>query len=388
MTPVDSEIEVLARRIHREVVDVATPTGPPADGAIAALARSAAPLLGDEEIDRIVLAVRQRIEGLGPLQCHLDDDSVTEVMVNGDGTVWVEREGRLDEVGSLDDATTRALIERIVAPVGIRVDRAAPMADARVGDGSRVNVVLPPIAVDGPCLTIRRFPQVSPGLDAFCPPPVAGLLRWAVAARLNILVSGATGAGKTTLLGALVADVDPSERIVTVEDAAELRLGRRHVVRLEARPANAEGVGAIRVRELLRNALRMRPDRLVVGEVRGAEAFDMVQALSTGHDGSFATCHANGPLDALRRVEALAAMADLGLSPGALRSQLVDAVDLVVHVARRAGGRRAVVAVHEVASDGGGSALALATRPLADEGSVLATPLRPPRRATGSGVHW
>ena len=370
--------EVLARHIHQRLVDGPWTEAGPSEGDVVDLVRADAPLLTDAEVASTVRMVRERLDGLGPLQPFLADPAVTEVMVNGGGDVWVEREGRLRLVARVDDDTTRHLVERVLAPLGLRVDRVQPMADARLADGSRVNVVIPPLAIDGPCLTIRRFATDAPGLDAFCPPEVGALLRWAVDARQNVVVSGATGAGKTSLLGALGAMVGPTERVITVEDAAELRLPGRHVVRLEARPPNADGVGGVRVRDLLRNALRMRPDRIVVGEVRGAEAFDMVQALSTGHDGSLSTCHANGPLDAIRRLEALAAMAGVGLPAESLRGQLAAAIDLVVHVSRRPDGRRVVASVHEVevrAADGD----PLSTRCLADEHGIVAGPLRAAR---------
>ena len=243
-----------------------------------------------------------RVEGLGPLEPLLADPTVTEVMVNGPGPVWIERDGRLERVDvALDNATIGLLIERVVGPLGLRVDRASPLVDARLADGSRVNVVVPPLAIDGPCVTIRRFGTRRITLDEVCPPGVAALLAWAVRARCNVVVSGGTGAGKTTLLNALAAAIPAGERVVTIEDAAELRLPGDHVVRLESRPPNAEGAGAVDIRELVRNALRMRPDRIVVGEVRGPEALDMLQAMNTGHEGSLSTCHANGPADALRR---------------------------------------------------------------------------------------
>jgi pilus assembly protein CpaF len=239
----------------------------------------------------------------------------------------------------------------VVGPLGLRVDRAAPLVDARLPDGSRVNAVVPPLAVDGPCLTIRRFVARRVVLDEVCPPGVAPLLAWAVRARLNVLVSGGTGAGKTTLLNALAAEVPAGERVVTVEDAAELQLPGEHVVRLEARPASAEGSGEVLVRDLVRNALRMRPDRIVVGECRGPEALDMLQAMNTGHEGSLSTCHANGPADALRRLETMVLMGSVALPLAAVREQVDGALDLVVQVARRPDGTRAVVELAEVAPD-------------------------------------
>jgi len=353
--------------------------GLPDDGAVtpaalAAAAREEAPLATSAEVDAAVRDVLASTQGLGALELLLADAAVTEVMVNGPGRVWVERAGRLERTPILLDAAAIAgLIERVVAPLGLRADRASPLADARLPDGSRAHVVMPPLAVDGPYLTIRRFPVQVLGLDDFCPPQVAALLAVAVGERRNVVVSGATSSGKTTLLNALAAAVPRGQRIVTVEEAAELRLPQDHVVRLEARPPNAEGVGEVRVRDLVRNALRMRPDRLVVGESRGAEAFDLLQAMNTGHDGSFSTLHANSPADALRRLETMVLMAEVALPLAAVRQQIASAVDVVVHVARRPGGRRAVVEVAEVGHDGE------STRAVADERGVLADFGRPPR---------
>jgi pilus assembly protein CpaF len=309
------------------------------------------------------------------------DESLTEVMVNGTGDVWIERDGRLERTDL--HAPRRAvelMVERIVAPLGLRVDRSSPIVDARLPDGSRVNVVVPPLAVDGPCITVRRFAVRPVALSDLCGPRVDHLLSWAVRAGCNIVVSGGTGAGKTTLLNALAGEAPATERIVTVEDAAELRLPGDHVVRLEARPANVDGLGAVSVRALVRNALRMRPDRIVVGEVRGAEALDMLQAMNTGHEGSLSTCHANGPLDALRRIEAMILMGESALPLAAVRDQLHAALDLVVHVARQPDGGRQVVAVAEVAAPRG-PAGADRVRVLADAAGVCALPCRPVRRA-------
>jgi pilus assembly protein CpaF len=322
--------------------------------------REAAPL---PEAERA--ALRERVvvlaTGLGPLEPLLADPSVDEVMVNGPDSVFVERQGRLERAGVefAGEGELMHAIERVLAPLGRRVDEASPLCDARLADGSRVNVVIPPLSLSGPCLTIRRFRREGFSLrelveNRTLPAELAELLAMCVAARASILVSGGTGSGKTTTLNALSGAIPGEERIVTIEDAAELRLRQRHVVRLEARPANLEGRGEVTIRQLVRNALRMRPDRIVVGEVRGAEALDMLQALNTGHDGSLTTVHANSPEDALRRIETLALMAGLGLPHAAVSSQTAGALDVVVHQARLPDGSRAVESVTEVVrgSDG------------------------------------
>jgi pilus assembly protein CpaF len=325
---------------------------PSGRGELRALTRQAAPLLASGPLEATVEQLSSQIRGLGRLDPLLADQTVTEVMVNGGGAVWIERAGVLTRVGiELHEDEVLHLIERVLAPLGRHVDRLRPIVDARLPDGSRVHAVVRPLAVDGPNLTIRRFAARQIPLDAMCSPAVAELLCWAVAARANVLVSGGASAGKTTLLNALAAEIPDDERVVTVEDAAELRLPGAHVVRLESRPANAEGVGEVRVRDLVRSALRMRPDRIVVGEIRGGEALDMLQAMNTGHDGSLSTCHANSPSDALRRVETLVLMGDVELPLAAIREQVVSAIDVVVQVARRANGAREVVAVGEVAAE-------------------------------------
>jgi pilus assembly protein CpaF len=323
--------------------------------------REAAPLpAADRE------ALRERVlllaTGLGPLEPLLADPKVDEVMVNGPGQVYVERAGRLAPTGVEFPSGAELLhtIERILAPLGRRVDEASPLCDARLSDGSRVNVVIPPLSLSGPCLTIRRFRRggftlrdlVTGGTLTV---QLAELLALCVAGRASILVSGGAGSGKTTTLNALSGAIPGEERIVTIEDAAELCLRQAHVVRLESRPPNLEGRGEVTIRQLVRNALRMRPDRIVVGEVRGAEALDMLQALNTGHEGSLSTVHANSPEDALRRVETLALMAGVGLPYGAVRQQVAGAIDLVVHQARRADGSRVVDSVSEVVPVAGGS---------------------------------
>ncbi len=330
---------------------------------IRALVDREAGLLDDAARTRLVTRVAERSFGLGPLEPLLADPAVDEVMVNGVGPVWVERAGRLERAaaGFATEAELRHAIERILAPLGRRVDEAEPLCDARLPDGSRVNVVIAPLALDGPVLTIRRFRPRGFGPDDLVAngtwtPPLRDLLASAVRARCNVLISGGTGSGKTTTLNALTAFVGEQERVVTVEDAAELRLRHPHVVRLEARPASLEGRGEVTVRRLVRNALRMRPDRIVVGEVRGAEALDMLSAMSSGHDGSLSTVHAGSPEEALRRVETLALMAGIGLPHEAIREQVAAALDLVVHQARLPDGSRRVVAASEVVRVAGGPA--------------------------------
>jgi pilus assembly protein CpaF len=323
--------------------------------------REAAPL-PEAERDALCERVVLLATGLGPLEPLLADPAVDEVMVNGPGSVYVERGGQLSRVPVefRGEAELMHAIERVLAPLGRRVDEASPLCDARLADGSRVNVVIPPLSLSGPCLTIRRFRREGFSLRDLVargtlPPPLAEVLAVCVAARASILVSGGTGSGKTTTLNALSGAIPGEERIVTIEDAAELRLRQRHVVRLEARPANLEGRGEVTIRQLVKNALRMRPDRIVVGEVRGPEALDMLQALNTGHDGSLTTVHANSPADALRRVETLALMAGVGLPHGAIRDQVAGAIDLVVHQRRLGDGSRVVDSVVEVLRTDDGS---------------------------------
>jgi pilus assembly protein CpaF len=321
--------------------------------AATALIPDVAPLAGADEITEAVDA----LAGLGPVERLLRDPEVTDVLVNGPSDVWVERHGRLErsEVMFADDEAIVAAVERVIAPLGLRIDRASPAVDARLADGSRLHAVIPPASVDGPIVAVRRFSEAVTDLAALVDgggitSSGAELLHDAVAGRLNLLIAGGTGAGKTTLLNVLSKEIDSHERTVTVEDAAELRL-EGHVVRLEARPPNPEGAGEITVRSLLRHALRLRPDRIVVGEVRGPEALDMIQAMSTGHDGSMSTIHANGPEEALWRLESLATTADSGASVDTLRRQIRSAVDRVVFVARRPEAR-VVASICEVCTDG------------------------------------
>jgi pilus assembly protein CpaF len=359
------DLERLAASLRERLVrDAGAGEDTDLHGRIRALVDREAALLDPAARQELVARVVERSFGLGALEPLLRDPTVDEVMVNGTGegsSVWVERAGRLEPAGVSfgSAADLRHAIERILAPLGRRVDEAEPLVDARLPDGSRVNVVIPPLAVDGPVLTIRRFRRAgfTPADLVACgtwTQPLHELLRTAVRARLNVLVSGGTGSGKTTTLNALSAFVPDGERIVTVEDAAELRLQQRHVVRLEARPASLEGRGEVTVRRLVRNALRMRPDRIIVGEVRGPEALDMLSAMSSGHDGSLSTVHAGSPEEALRRVETLALMAGVGLPHAAVRDQVAGALDLVVHQARMPDGARMVVAVAEVVRVAGG----------------------------------
>jgi pilus assembly protein CpaF len=333
------------------------------DRRIRALVEREAALLDAASREELVARVAERSFGLGPLEPLLRDASVDEVMVNGAGVVWVERGGRLEatDVRFGSAAELRDVIERILAPLGRRVDEAEPLCDARLPDGSRVNVVIPPLAPDGPIVTVRRFRARGLSADDLVAagtwePPLRDLLARAVRARLSVLISGGTGSGKTTTLNALSSFVPSDERIVTIEDTLELRLRQPHVVRLEARPPSVEGRGEVTIRRLVRNALRMRPDRIVVGEVRGGEALDMLAAMTTGHDGSLSTVHAGSPEEALRRLETLALMAGVGLPHAAIREQVADAIDLVVHQARLPDGTRRVVAVAEVVRVAGGPA--------------------------------
>lgn len=308
------------------------------------LARSEAPLAGTDLVESVV----DSLVGLGPVEALLRDPAVTDVLVNGPGEVWVERHGVLERAGAgfSDEGAVVAAVERVIAPLGLRLDRATPSVDARLADGSRLHAVIPPASVDGPVVAVRRFTQAVSTLDDLAATGAASdaqveHLRHLVTSRRNILVSGGTGAGKTTLLNLLAGEIPPGERVVTIEDAAELRFPG-HVVRLEAHPANADGRGEVTIRVLLRSALRLRPDRIVVGEVRGAEALDMVWALNTGHLGSLSTIHANSPDEALWRLETLA-LSDGGVAAEAVRRQIGAAIHAVIQVERGPGGRRVAV---------------------------------------------
>jgi pilus assembly protein CpaF len=317
------------------------------------VARDEAPL----DAERVAAQAVDALAGLGPLEALLADPAVTDVLVNSPGEVWVERAGRLERaaVRFSDAAAVVAAVERAIAPLGLRLDRASPAVAARLPDGSRLHAMIPPAAVDGPVVAVRRFTPAVPDLEAMVAAGSlraegAALLRAAVRDKRNLLVSGGTGSGKTTLLNVLSGEIPGGERVVTIEDAAELRL-RGHVVRLEARPPNAEGAGEITLRTLVRHALRLRPDRIVVGEVRGPEALELIQAMSTGHPGSMGTVHANGPAEALWRLETLALSGESRPAADAVRRQLQAAVDLVVHLGRR-GEQRLVEVVAEVTPEG------------------------------------
>jgi pilus assembly protein CpaF len=311
--------------------------------------------LSTSERERIAAEITEDILGHGPVQRYLDDPTVTEVMVNSTDPMFVERFGKLERTTSrfLSDEHLRRVIDRIVAAVGRRIDESSPMVDARLSDGSRVNAVVPPLAVDGPSLTIRKFSRDPYGFEELMDfgtltPEVVDLMRACVEGRLNILISGGTGTGKTTLLNVLSSFIPEDQRIVTIEDAVELQLHQDHVVRLESRSANIEGKGEVTIRELVRNSLRMRPDRIVVGEVRGAEALDMLQAMNTGHEGSLSTLHANSPRDSLARLETMVLMAGMDIPVRAIRDYISSALNLIVQLGRMRDGSRRVIQITEV----------------------------------------
>jgi pilus assembly protein CpaF len=308
-----------------------------------------------DDRERLANEIGDDILGHGPLERLLADESVTEIMVNGPFDVWVERQGRLYEttVRFTDESHLRRIINKIVAQIGRRIDESSPLVDARLPDGSRVNAVIPPLSLSGPLVTIRKFSKKRYDLTdmirlATLSTETVEFLQRCVLAELNVLISGGTGSGKTTLLNALSTAIPDSDRIITIEDAAELRLHQRHVLRLEARPKNIEGEGEISIRELVRNSLRMRPDRIIVGEVRGSEALDMLQAMNTGHDGSLCTVHANSPRDALSRIETMVLMAGFDLPMRAIRQQVASALDLILHLERLEDGSRKVTCITEV----------------------------------------
>jgi pilus assembly protein CpaF len=329
--------------------------------------RRIAPLASEAAGERLVRAAVARLDGLGALDALLTDERIDEVLVNAHGDIWVDREGGLHRAGDIAAADLAVVVERILAPLGRRLDRTSPIVDARLPDGSRVCAVVPPVAADGACLSVRRFRDRSRPLESFGASEVVDLLSQLVDARCNVVVGGATSAGKTSLLNAALGRVRPGARIVTIEDTAELLPVTEHLLRLEARPAAVDGPPAITLEQLVRTALRLRPDRLVVGEVRGPEVLALVQALNTGHDGSWSTCHANSALDVLHRLETLVVQAAPAWPLSAVRQQLTRSIDVVVHVARGPDGRRRVVEVGEVVVSG----QRLALIPLLDGGSVV-----------------
>jgi pilus assembly protein CpaF len=344
-------------RLDPAVIATITPERLPAEveRLLADIANEQRVQMNAREQRQLALELVDDILGLGPLEPLLEDESITDIMVNGPDRVFVEQRGKLvaSNVRFRDAQHVANISQRIAASIGRRIDEASPMVDARLPDGSRVNIVFPPLALDGPCLSIRKFARRRIDFEKLVAfgsmtRPMARILQVASYCRLNILVSGGTGSGKTTLMNALSQTIDPAERIVTVEDAAELQLQQPHVVRLETRPASLEGRGEITQRDLVRNALRMRPDRIILGECRGAEAFDMLQAMNTGHDGSMSTIHANTSRDALVRVENMVMMGNLGLPTKAIRTQIASAIDLVVQVERQRDGVRRVVQITEL----------------------------------------
>jgi pilus assembly protein CpaF len=318
------------------------------------LSQDAMPLSVAER-ERLVNDVQHELFGLGPLEPLLADSTISDILVNSHRTIYIERRGKLErtDVAFKDDEHLMRVIERIVSSVGRRIDESSPMVDARLQDGSRVNAIIPPLSIDGPVLSIRRFGAEPLKMDKLIEykaltREIAEMLQMCVTARLNTLISGGTGAGKTTLLNALSAYIPDTERIVTIEDSAELQLQQPHVVRLETRPSNIEGKGEVAQRDLVKNALRMRPDRIVIGEVRGGEAIDMLQAMNTGHDGSLTTIHANTPRDALSRLETMIQMTGMNLSERAMRQQIASALDVVLQVARLSDGTRRVTSISEI----------------------------------------
>jgi pilus assembly protein CpaF len=307
------------------------------------------------EREALIADVINELFGLGPLEMLLRDPNISDILVNRCDQVYIEREGKLESTSIVfrNDAHLMQIIERIVSSVGRRIDESSPMVDARLADGSRVNAIIPPLALDGPAMSIRRFRTDRLGAQELVvrdswTQPMMEFLKCAISARLNIIVSGGTGSGKTTLLNILSSFINPGERVVTIEDAAELKLRQPHVVRLETRPGNIEGKGQVRARELVVNALRMRPDRIIVGEVRSEEALDMLQAMNTGHDGSLTTVHANSQRDALYRLDTMVAMANLNIPERAIRQQIASAINLIVQVSRQADGTRKVTGISEI----------------------------------------
>ena len=360
-----ASFQEMKSRLHRALInrmDLSKLASLPLDQVHAEVSRLAESVLAQEAMplssadrERLVNDVQHELFGLGPLEPLLKDPTISDILVNSHHKIYIERRGKLEitDVAFKDDEHLMRVIERIVSSVGRRIDESSPMVDARLKDGSRVNAIIPPLSIDGPVLSIRRFgtePLRMAELieNKALTKDIAEMLEMCVNARLNVLISGGTGAGKTTLLNSLSAYIPEAERIVTIEDSAELQLQQPHVVRLETRPPNIEGRGEVTQRDLVRNALRMRPDRIVIGEVRGGEAIDMLQAMNTGHDGSLTTVHANTPRDALARLETMIQMTGMGLSERAMRQQIASALDLVLQVARLSDGSRRVTSISEI----------------------------------------
>ncbi len=338
-------LEQMSReQIHRDVAEI-----------VGELLQSQSEPLNARERAELVDEVMDELLGLGPLEPLLDDETITDVLVNGANSVFVERRGLLEKVSTRfqDDRHLLRIIQKIVSAVGRRIDESSPYVDARLADGSRVNAIIPPLAIDGPMLSIRKFAKKWISVDRLIelgsvPEAMAEVLKGIVGARRNVLISGGTGSGKTTLLNAMSSFINHRERIITIEDSAELQLMQEHVVRLETRPANIEGRGEVSQRDLVKNALRMRPDRIIVGEVRAGEAFDMLQAMNTGHDGSMTTVHANTPRDALSRVEQMIGMSGVDISPRAARNQIASAINIVIQIERLVDGHRRIVSLSEI----------------------------------------
>ncbi|MAE68053.1 MAG: pilus assembly protein CpaF [Phycisphaeraceae bacterium] len=356
------QIKVTVHRKLVETLDLLEAQRVPLEKLHAQCERRLEQLLGEQsyplsarEREHLLREVMDEIFGLGPLEGILRDPNISDILVNGSRNVYVERNGRLERSDACfrDDQHLMQVIQRVAARAGRRIDESSPMLDARLSDGSRVNAIIPPLALDGPTMSVRRFGATPLDIDRLVAlgamvPEMVTFLEACVSSRMNLLISGGTGSGKTTLLNALSRWIAEDDRAVTIEDAAELRLQKRHVVRLETRPPNIEGVGEVTQRDLLRNALRMRPDRIIIGEVRGAEALDMLQAMNTGHDGSMTTAHANSPRDALGRVENMVSMAGLNYPVQVIRQQVSSSLDLIIHVDRLTGGRRRIVNVAEI----------------------------------------
>lgn len=363
----DQDLQTLKMRLHRYIIDEIDEDGMNLlEGARPAVAQYVSEkvceyasrrqlAISRYELDRLAEEVVDELTGFGPLEILLRDPGISEILVNGPDRVFIEHEGRLyqSDLRFIDDHHVQRVIQRILAPLGRRLDESSPMVDARLPDGSRVNAIIPPVALDGPCLSIRKFSKEllkSADLLAYQSVDEAMLafLRQAVASRCNILISGGTGTGKTTLLNVMSSFIDERERIVTIEDTAELQLGHDHVVRLETRPPNAEGFGEVTARDLIRNALRMRPDRIILGEIRGVEVLDVLQAMNTGHDGSMSTVHANSAMDSLLRLEMLVGLTGQRVPEQTLRQMLCSALDIIVQITRLSNGRRCVSEILEV----------------------------------------